>query len=117
MRVARSRLGWLLVAVYVVAFVAAYADALGKRGTFLYDIWLDILALPYIVVVGRLLLRSPAFEVHAHQPWGLVPAVLFCGIVVLLLGAAIEHGVRSLVGRSPPRSARPDDWSSPDHES
>ena len=93
MQVARSRLGWLLVTTYVVAFVAA------KRGTFLYDVWLDILALPYIVVVGRLLLQSPTFALHAHQPWGLVPAVLFCGAIVLLLGAAIEHGVRRIVGK------------------
>lgn len=99
MQVARSRLGWLLVTTYVVAFVAAYLDAMAKRGTFLYDVWLDILALPYIVVVGRLLLQSPTFALHAHQPWGLVPAVLFCGAIVLLLGAAIEHGVRRIVGK------------------
>ena len=79
MQVARSRLGWLLVTTYVVAF--------------------DILALPYIVVVGRLLLQSPTFALHAHQPWGLVPAVLFCSAIVLLLGAAIEHGVRRIVGK------------------
>ena len=54
MRAARSRLGWLLVAVYVVTFVVAYFDAEAKRGTFLSDIWLDILALPYIAIVGRL---------------------------------------------------------------
>jgi hypothetical protein len=104
MRILRSRLGWVLVTVYVVVFVAAYVDAWSKRGTFLYDIWLDILALPYIVIVGRLLLRDPTFEVHAHQPWGLVPAVLFCGGLLMLLGAAIEHGVRAVFRRG--RSAR-----------
>ena len=99
MRVARSRLGWLLVAIYLVVFVVAYFDAAGKRGTFLYDIWLDILSLPYILIVGRLLLQSPTFAVHAHQPWGLVPAVIFSSAVVLLLGAVIEHGVRRMLGR------------------
>lgn len=105
----RSRLGWALVAIYVVVFVAAYVDAMSKRGTFLYDIWLDILALPYIAIVGRLLLQDPTFEVHAHEPWGLVPAVIFCGALLFLLGAAIERGVRAVFSGG--RSARgsPDD--------
>jgi hypothetical protein len=107
MRILRSRLGWALVAIYVVVFVAAYMDALSKRGTFLYDIWLDILALPYIAIVGRLVLRSPTFEVHAHEPWGLVPAVLFCGALLLLLGAAIERGVRAVFPRGRPAKEPP----------
>jgi len=102
MRILTSRLGWALVTGYVVVFVAAYFDAMSKRGTFLYDIWLDILALPYIAIVGRLLLQDPTFEVHAHEPWGLVPAVLFCGALLLLIGSAVERGVRALIswGRS-----------------
>ena len=107
MRVARSRLGWLFVAIYVTVFVAAYLDARAKRGTFLYDIWLDLLALPYILA-GRVLLQRPTFEVHGHEPWGLVPAVLFCSAVVLLLGAAIEHGIRSTLGRRSPGGSKPD---------
>ena len=99
MRVGRSRFGWILVAIYLVTFVVAYPNATAKRGTFLYDIWLDILTLPYIVIVGRLFLQSPTFAVHAHEPWGLVPAVLFCGVLVLLLGAIVEHGVRSALGK------------------
>jgi hypothetical protein len=107
-RVGRSRLGWLLVAIYLVAFVVAYVDAVERRGTFVYDIWLDILSLPYIVIVGRLLLRSPTFAVHAHEPLGLVPAVVFCSVLVLLLGALLEHGVRSALRRSSPRTAKAD---------
>ena len=99
MRVARSRLGWLLLVIYLVVYVLAYFDAVAKRGTFVYDIWLDILSLPYIVIVGRVLLQSPTFAVHAHEPWGLVPAVAFCGAFVFLLGALIEHGVRSILGK------------------
>ena len=53
-----------------------------------------------ILIVGRLLLQSADFRgLHAHEPWGLVPAVVFCSAVVLLLGAVIEHGVRSTLGR------------------
>jgi hypothetical protein len=100
MRILRSKLGWVLVATYLVVFVVAYFDAMSKRGIFLYDIWLDILTLPYIAIVGRLLLQSPTFEVHAHEPLGLVPAVLFCGLLLLLLGAAIENGVRRALRRT-----------------
>jgi hypothetical protein len=101
MRLVRSRLGWLLVAIYLIVFVVAYFDAMSKRGVFLYDIWLDILTLPYIAIVGRLLLQSPTFEVHAHELLGLVPAVLFCSFLLMLLGAAIESGVRRVLGRTP----------------
>jgi hypothetical protein len=96
MRVLRSRLGWLLVVLYVAGFVWAYFDAMSKKGTFLYDIWLDVLALPYIVLVGRLFLRDPNFALHAHEPWGLVPALLFCGGLLLVIGAGIESAVRRL---------------------
>jgi hypothetical protein len=98
MRVLRSRLGWFLVVLYVGGFVWAYFDAMSKKGTFLYDIWLDVLALPYIVLVGRLFLRDPTFALHAHEPWRLVPAVVFCGGLLLLLGAVIESGWRRLRG-------------------
>jgi hypothetical protein len=103
MGVLRSKLGWALVVIYVVAFIAVYFDVQDHRGTFLYDIWLDLLALPYILVVGRLLLQRPTFQVHAHEPWGLVPAVIFCSGVVLLAGAGLERALWALVlrGRRP----------------
>jgi hypothetical protein len=94
MRILRSRLGWFLVAVYLAGFVAAYFDALKKQGTFLSDLALDLAALPYIVVVGRFLLMDPTFALYAHEPWGLVPAVVFCSALVLLLSAAIESAAR-----------------------
>jgi len=109
MRILRSKLGWALAAIYVVVFVAAYVDAMSKRGTFLYDIWLDILALPYIAIVGRLLLQNPTFEVHAHEPWGLVPAVIFCGGLLLVLGAAVERGVRAVFSGGRSAKGSPDD--------
>jgi hypothetical protein len=94
MVVLRSKLGWALVVIYLVAFMTVYSHVQAHRGTFLYDIGLDLLALPYILVVGRLLLGEPTFEVHAHEPWGLVPAVIFCSGFVLLVGAGLEHAVR-----------------------
>ncbi len=77
--------------------VATYLDALAKRGTWLYDIGLDLVVLPYIAIVGRLFLGDPSFEVHADAPWGLVPAVIFCSALVLLAGAAVESGARRVL--------------------
>ena len=97
MGVLRSKLGWALVVIYLVVFMTVYSHVQAHRGTFLYDIGLDLLALPYILVVGRLLLGQPTFEVHAHEPWGLVPAVIFCSGFVLLVGAGLEHVVRGVL--------------------
>ena len=96
MGILRSKLGWALVVIYLVAFMAVYSHVQAHRGTFLYDVGLDLLALPYILVVGRLLFQEPTFAVHAHEPWGLVPAVIFCSGVVLLVGAGLERAVRAL---------------------
>jgi uncharacterized membrane protein len=49
---------------------------------------------------GRLLLQSPTFAVHVHEPLGLVPAVVFCSVVLLWLGAVIKHVARSALGRT-----------------
>jgi len=59
MGVLRSKLGWALVVIYVVAFMTVYSHVQAHRGTFLYDLGLDLLALPYILIVGRLLLQQP----------------------------------------------------------
>lgn len=106
MAILRSRLGWALVVIYVVAFVMVYSHVQAHRGTFLYDIGLDLLALPYILVVGRLLFQESTFAVHAHEPWGLAPAVIFCGGVVLLVGAGLERAVRAL--RTAAKRGRPE---------
>ena len=99
MRVLRSKLGWALVVIYVLTFITVYSHVQAHRGTFVYDIGLDLLALPYILVVGRLLLQQPTFAVHAHEPWGLVPAVVFCGALLLLAGAGLERVVRAMMKR------------------
>jgi hypothetical protein len=106
MGILRSKLGWALVVIYLVAFMTVYSHVQAHRGTFLYDIGLDLLALPYILVVGRLLSQEPTFAVHAHEPWGLVPAVIFCSGVVLLVGAGLERAVRAL--RTAAKRGRPE---------
>ena len=108
MRIRGSRLGWCLVALYVLGFVAEYLHAMANRGIFLYDLRLNVLALPYVVIVGRLVLQDPLFTVHTHEPWGLVPAVLFCSAVAWLVGAGLERLVRQVFRRrNPVRSDSP----------
>jgi hypothetical protein len=105
MGVLRSKLGWALVVIYVVVFIMVYSHVQAHRGTFLYDIWLDLLAFPYLLVVGRLLLQEPTFAVHGHEPWGLVPAVVFCSGLVLLAGAGLERAVQGALKRLTRRAA------------
>jgi hypothetical protein len=104
MNILRSKLGWALVVIYLVGFITVYWHVQAHRGTFVYDIGLDVLALPYILIVGRLLLQEPTFAVHAHEPWGLVPAVVFCSALILLAGAGLEHLARRMMKRR--RSSR-----------
>jgi hypothetical protein len=99
MGVLRSKVGWTLVVIYVVAFITVYIRVKPHYGTFVYDLGLDVLAIPYILIVGRVLLQQPTFALHAHEPWGLVPAVLFCSGLLLLVGAGLERVVRSAVRR------------------
>jgi hypothetical protein len=107
MLVLRSKLGWALAMIYVFAFLVVYVHVLPHRGTFLYDVGLDLLALPYILVVGRLLLQQPTFAVHAHEPWGLVPAVVFCAGLGLLGGAGLERVWRRYGGRRGSQAGNP----------
>jgi hypothetical protein len=83
MGILRSKLGWALVVIYLIGFITV----------------LDILALPYILIVGRLLLQEPTFAVHAHEPWGLVPAVVFCSALILLMGAGLGRLARRITKR------------------
>ena len=105
MPVLRSKLGWALVMIYIGAFITVYVRVQAHRGTFLYDLGLDLLSLPYILIVGRLLFQEPTFAVHAHEPWGLLPAVVFCSGVVFLMGAGLEHAGRVLMRRRRSRAA------------
>jgi hypothetical protein len=51
-----------LLDIYVVAFITVYYRVKDHRGTFVYDLGLDVLAIPYILIVGRLLLAGAALE-------------------------------------------------------
>jgi hypothetical protein len=90
-----------------VGFITVYSHVQAHRGTFVYDIGLDLLVLPYILIVGRLLLQEPTFAVHAHEPWGLVPAVIFCSALILLAGAGLGRLARGIWKRHRSSGAAP----------
>jgi hypothetical protein len=103
MRFWRSPVGWVFAALYLVAFVLEYLDYLRHRGTWFADLGLDLLAIPY-VLVGRVLTMSATFELHGFQPWGLVPAALFCALLAYTIGAGLQYAfvrVRRRVLRPP----------------
>lgn len=107
MRFWRSPVGWAFVVLYVVVFVFAYLDYLRYRGTWMADLGLDVLVLPYILV-GRVVTMSATFDVHGFQPWGLVPAVLSCTVLAYLLGAALQQAVVTVRRRVARRARRGD---------
>lgn len=93
----RSKLGWTFAAIYAVVFAAAYADYLRHAGTWMADLGLNVLALPY-VLAGRLFTLDRTFELHGFQPWGLAPAMTFCAALAYFVGLAVErlfHRLRS----------------------
>ena len=64
-----------------------------NRGTWMSDLGLNVLAIPYILA-GRLLTGSPTFELHGFEPVGLVVAALFCASLLYFVGDLIERVVR-----------------------
>jgi hypothetical protein len=107
MRFWRSPVGWVFVALYVGIFVVAYLDYLRYRGTWMADLGLVVLVMPYIFV-GRLVTLDPSFDLHGSQPWGFVPAVLFCILLAYCLGAGLQSGIAIVRRRVFPPAERDD---------
>jgi hypothetical protein len=59
MGVLRSKVGWSLVVIYVVAFITVYSRVKPHYGTFVYDLGLDALAIPYILIVDGCSCSNP----------------------------------------------------------
>ena len=95
----RSKLGAVLAVVYIALFAAEYADYRHHQGTWLADLGLNVLAIPY-VLVGRVFTLDPAFELNGTEPWGLVPAMAFCAALVYLIGLGVERVGRRLAAQS-----------------
>ena len=105
MRFWRSPVGWVFAAAYVVVFAWAYVDYWHNRGTWMADLWLDVLAMPY-VLVGRVLTLTPTFELHGFRPLGLVPALVFCALLAYCLGAGLQRAIISVRRRVARRARR-----------
>jgi len=91
----RSKLGWSLALLYLCAFVAEYMQYRQNRGTWMSDLGLNVLAIPYILA-GRLFTGDSTFELHGFAPAGLVVAASFCGTLVYLLAYLIEQAIHRL---------------------
>ena len=105
MGVLRSKLGWAFVVLYVVGFITVYYRVRPHQGTFVYDLGLDLLALPTFWWWDGCSCSSRPSRYHAHEPWGLVPAVVFCSGLLLLAGAGLERAGRAVSRRVRSRRA------------
>ncbi len=96
MRRPRSTTGIAFAAVYLLAYAAAYLDyRQQQQGTWMADIWLAILAVPY-TLARRLLTGDTTFQFEAREPLDLIVAGLACAILAYAIGAGIGAGVRWL---------------------
>ena len=98
MKLPRSTTGAAFAGVYLVAYAAAYFDYRQQQGTWMADIWLAILAVPY-TLAGRLLTGNASFQFEAREPFDLVVAGLACAALAYTVGAGIAAAIRWLIRR------------------
>jgi len=96
MKLPRSTTGIAFAVVYFVAYAAAFLDYQRHQGTWMADIWLAILAVPY-TLAGRVLTGNTSFQFEGREPFDLVVAGLACAGLAYALGAGIAAGVRWLI--------------------
>ena len=95
MKLPRSTTGIAFAAVYFLAYAAAYLDYRRQQGTWMADIWLAILAVPY-TLAGRALTGNTSFQFEAREPFDLVVAGLTCAVLVYALGTVIAAVIRKV---------------------
>jgi hypothetical protein len=95
MTLPRSTTGIAFAAVYLLVYAAAYLDYRRQQGTWMADIWLAILAVPY-TLAGRLLTGNTSFQFEAREWFDLLVAGLMCAGLAYALGAAIGAAIRWL---------------------
>jgi hypothetical protein len=89
-----SVLGAALAVLYAAAFVAAYVDYLNHAGTWLADLALLLIALPFTLTMD--VLTIGAFNMSGDETFKVIVAALFCCALAYLIGAAVEWAVRRL---------------------
>ncbi len=94
----RSATGLVFAGIYLVGYVWAWIDAYRHRGTWMGDILIAILAVPY-TLVGRLLTGNDAFEFNAFDALDVFVAGAFCAVIVYLIGWAMASALRWMLNR------------------
>jgi hypothetical protein len=94
MRALKSITGATLAALYALAFVVAYVDYRDHAGQWLADIWLILVALPFVLTMRAL---TGGFALTGDDTGKLVTAAAFCCALAFAFGAALEALIRTLV--------------------
>ncbi|HLW92967.1 MAG TPA: hypothetical protein VKS78_16920 [Roseiarcus sp.] len=89
----RSLLGAALAALYAAAFVAAYIDYLDNAGTWLADLPLLLLAIPFTLMMDFLTLGW--FSMSGDETAKVIIAALFCCALAYLIGTIVELAARA----------------------
>jgi hypothetical protein len=99
----KSVTGAALAALYALAFVVAYVDYRDHAGQWLADIWLILVALPFVLTMRTL---TGGFALTGDDTGKLLLAAAFCCTLAFAFGAALEALIRTLI-RGIRRAAAP----------
>jgi hypothetical protein len=94
MRALKSITGALFAALYAIAFIVAYVDYRGNVGQWLADIWLILVAMPFVLTMR--FLSGGAFNMTGEDTLTLLAAALFCCALAFAVGALLEWAARAL---------------------
>jgi hypothetical protein len=94
-----STTGVVFVGTYLVAYIWAWVDAYRPRGTWMGDILIAILAVPY-TLMGRMLTGNDTFEFNAFDPLDFFLAAVLCSVIVYLIGWSMAAALRWMLNRN-----------------
>ena len=113
MRIFRSRFGIILAAVYLTVAAVVIYQVYGctREGFLPCDLPLGLVilpAVPLLLLLNYVGVREPSFASpgpHVLDLSLILPSVLFCAVVVYIVGAGLELGYRFVIKRG--KSRRP----------
>ncbi len=94
-RFLRSFAGAFLALLYAGAFVYAYIDYRNNAGTWLADLLLVLVSMPFVLTMR--FLAGGSFDYGGADTVKVIAAALFCCALVWVIGAALEYFARALV--------------------
>ena len=89
----KSLLGFVLAALYAVAFAYAYYKATHGEGDWTAGQWLFLVALPYTL---SMVAAFGDAELSADAPVSIIKAAAFCCALAYGAGAIVETALRSV---------------------